>query len=388
MSSRTAILSTMMILMSAALVLFAVFFGTVERQRSMATERQAVAADYARSARARVVSRGPRQARVQRQTHAIIQEELPSVPLRVGPDMELEVSDAEREGLRVLAMEIEASLLQIRDSFDRDVEGIAIEPETGKHAPTFPQLRCLLRELDRRRVPHYVGAPSRFSDDEGIQPAVFKVNRSFDRLSYAVTFPFGDRDDVQCLVAGPKRDETFVTRRVGGDPLVVRFATRWQLDERSSRDDAREELGDRLRDAVFEIAHRRYGMEPTDKYDFMIELDRRFPKGLLVEQGTYRLQTTPLRLGPDQVVYLSDVEWTSTRSPLRDIARAVVSAVRTKHQAPWIRCGLTIGALLVAFLGWLRVDWWLKGHYSFMTKMACAMLLVAALGLIWSVRLG
>lgn len=104
----------------------------------------------------------------------------------------------------------------------------------------------------------------------------------------------------------------------------------------------------------------------------------------LLAVGRWHVRSRPV-VGPDDITrYEAFISWVGSRREIERIAGNITGYHRLEEKSPWIRTGLTLLMLVVTILGWLKVDWWLKGHHPFLTKLAFVMFLVVSLGLIWS----
>lgn len=171
-----------------------------------------------------------------------------------------------------------------------------------------------------------------------------------------------------------------------GRRQTIRFKTGPTLDEDSALEDGRDFLARRITDQLATLAESENWIDGEQRWRFEQILESRYPRDVLIGLGHANIVPDGAAF-EDQTFYHANVVWTASEYELRHVAQGVAKTLLIENREPWIKLGLSVGLLVLAILGWLRIDWWLKGHYSFLTKLACAMLLVAGLGLLWSFQL-
>lgn len=167
---------------------------------------------------------------------------------------------------------------------------------------------------------------------------------------------------------------------------ALRFKTAPTLDRESALADGREFLAHRIAEDLAALAISERWIDGDEQWRFESVLEERYPADVLIGLGRARIEPEETAFD-DQTFHHANVVWTADQRELDHVAQGVAKTLLIEDREPWIKLGLSVGLLVLAILGWLRIDWWLKGHYSFLTKLACAMLLVAGLGLLWSFRL-
>lgn len=171
-----------------------------------------------------------------------------------------------------------------------------------------------------------------------------------------------------------------------GQQRTIRFKTGPTLDEESAVEDGRDLLAERIVDHLTEMALVQNWMSLEKRERFQTSLRERYPRDVLVGLGHVDVQAHEMDFDGGHH-YSASVTWTANERELGWTARSVAKALIIEDREPWIKLGLSVAFLILAILGWLRLDWWLKGHHSFLTKLAFAMLYVAGLGVLWSIEL-
>ena len=171
-----------------------------------------------------------------------------------------------------------------------------------------------------------------------------------------------------------------------GRQRTIRFKTGPTLDEESAIEDGRDLLAERIVDHLTEMALLQNWMSLDKRERFKTSLRDRYPRDVLVGLGHVDVQAHRIEFD-DAHHYSASVTWTANERELGWTARSVAKALIIEDREPWIKLGLSVAFLVLAILGWLRIDWWLKGHHSFLSKLACAMLYIAGLGVLWSFEL-
>ncbi|MCB9832974.1 MAG: hypothetical protein H6807_10895 [Planctomycetes bacterium] len=161
------------------------------------------------------------------------------------------------------------------------------------------------------------------------------------------------------------------------DEQRLDFRTDHQTRADFARDDAVEGLRLRLGNLVWSIAHDLYEVDARDEARFRTIMEERCPTSLLIDLGRREVGIVRKLLEApegDQTFYQADVSWVADRAVLRRAAETVRDHMVARSREPWIRAGLVLGVLVLAVMGWLKVDWWLKGRHAFLSKAAFAML--------------
>lgn len=165
--------------------------------------------------------------------------------------------------------------------------------------------------------------------------------------------------------------------------LVLSLKTSMAWSEVDSREDALDLLRAKIIHQAFDSVVRSGHIGSSDKEKFWGEFAGRYSRELLIAQGDFRISTTKLET-PDGDRYDSYLVWRSPRERIGNLAATTAKTITFEKRLPFIRVGLALGSLVLAILAWLRMDWWLKGHHSFLTKVACGILWAITVGLIWS----
>ncbi len=169
----------------------------------------------------------------------------------------------------------------------------------------------------------------------------------------------------------------------------ISFHTDNQMSAEFSRADALDGLYARIATRLWIIARSENDVAPEDKDEFMMLVRRHYPLDLLVGMGRRALQ--PIRVimedeagNADAVYYQTEVVWSGKNNQLRGYSDAIADMIRTRKRAPFVRLGLSLGLCILSLLTWLRVDWWLKGHYSLMNKVTFVTLTAFFVAVVWN----
>jgi hypothetical protein len=165
--------------------------------------------------------------------------------------------------------------------------------------------------------------------------------------------------------------------------LLLSMKTSMAWSEGDSREDALDLLRTKIVQHAFEHVEKSGELKSSDRQRFTDDFKRRYSRELLIAQGDYRISTSKID-SPDGDRYDSYLVWRAPRGQIGDLAETTAKAINFEKRLPFIRIGLAIGSLILAILAWLRLDWWLKGHHSFLTKAVCGILWAITVGLIWS----
>lgn len=165
--------------------------------------------------------------------------------------------------------------------------------------------------------------------------------------------------------------------------LLLSMKTSMAWSESDSREDALDLLRTKIVQQAFEHVEKRGDLGFADRQRFVDDFRGRYSRELLIAQGDYRIATTKIET-PDGDRFDSYLVWRAPRGQLGNLAETTAKAINFEKRLPFIRIGLALGSLILAILAWLRLDWWLKGHHSFLTKVVCGILWAITVGLIWS----
>lgn len=155
----------------------------------------------------------------------------------------------------------------------------------------------------------------------------------------------------------------------------------------AAREDAFDQLYRRIREAVFKIARSHGWVDDERRAEFDAVLRDRYPRDVAINLGEAVLRPTEEDLGAGIVHHGNDVRWRADRFTLEATAEGVAKTVAMRHREPWLKLGIGLAVVILGMVGWLRLDWWLKGHYGILTGLLVAAGVLIALGLIWSVDL-
>lgn len=167
------------------------------------------------------------------------------------------------------------------------------------------------------------------------------------------------------------------------------FRTEKQTSPEFAREDALDGLEGRIIERVWHTALANDQVDAGDYNEFRWSLSEMYSREVLIGMGRRAIQPVRVLLKgvaeeEDAVFYEAEVVWTCGARDVSDVAESVADRVRTRKQGPYIRLGLSFALCILGFLSWLRVDWWLKGHYAFLSKMAFVTLAAAALTVVWN----
>ncbi|MEE9393508.1 MAG: hypothetical protein V3W41_13480 [Planctomycetota bacterium] len=172
-------------------------------------------------------------------------------------------------------------------------------------------------------------------------------------------------------------------------PLLrpIHFVTAVTTDPESAVEDSIDTLARRIRTAAYRHALSRNWVDEADEARFRQILDQRYGRDTLINLGETRI--TPLQETDDNggTLYRATVSWTGADRDLEKAAQVAAQSMIAEQRAPWIRLGLSFGTIILSLLLWFRIDWWLKGHYSWLTRFAMLILGIAATGLVWNLDL-
>ena len=167
--------------------------------------------------------------------------------------------------------------------------------------------------------------------------------------------------------------------------LVIRLRTDLTLSEDDAAEDALDALARRIERIALDRQVAYGNLDRDDDAEFMRRFRGFYDRPLLLQQGVYEVFPEE-RKSSDQSYWLASAIWRGQERRVDRIAESIADAIRFERRLPFIRAGLTLGALVLAVLAWFKLDWWLKGHNAFLTKFACGILFAVAVGLIWSAK--
>lgn len=167
------------------------------------------------------------------------------------------------------------------------------------------------------------------------------------------------------------------------------FLTYRQRTPEYAREDALDALSSRIKGEIWRLALANGHSEIEDKEEFALVLGDKYTREILVGIGRRSLQPIKIILGDahdgsDEIYYQTEVVWSGNQNNMIDIADAVSDTIRTRKRVPFVRLGLSLGLCVLALLTWLRVDWWLKGHYSLLSKLSFVILAVCSILAVWN----
>ncbi len=171
--------------------------------------------------------------------------------------------------------------------------------------------------------------------------------------------------------------------------LELSFRTENTTSPLFAEEDALDGLRARIVSRIWRLGLARGYLDFNDHREFLGEMERRYSRDILVGMGRRSMQPTKTILNgeaneQDIVNYQTEVVWSGNARQLTRIADAVGDSIRTRNRAPFIRLGLSLGLCVLSLLTWLRVDWWLKGHYSLMSKLAFVILAALTVTAVWN----
>jgi hypothetical protein len=322
---------------------------------------------HSRHASRRVVVNGEERLEVAGATFA----ELVSDPPRKSPQVET------RQVTEHLAPAVDEIARQIADvhAGRRRSRGVYLPEPRGQWAAFAA--RRLEEQLQRRGVPLVENERSSRS-----RTMTIKVVEHGDASGGPVIVVAGSNPSYErrivCGVLGAEAEAVVL----GPSDFFVHLKTSVQLTREDSAEDARDALARRIESDLFRRMLADGRLDEEDDGRFRADLRRRYGRDLLLSQGDARLLTVEQPSG-DLTHYVTYASWRSGEDAVDAIARSVTDAIRLERLLPFIRAGLALGALILAIVGWMKLDWWLKGHHSFLTKLLCGILWLISVGVIW-----
>lgn len=171
-------------------------------------------------------------------------------------------------------------------------------------------------------------------------------------------------------------------------PMPIRFASVPTTDIQAARGDALESLGKRIRNYIFDAAVERdfLSADADERAAFAKSLSRRFDDTVIAGFGDLRMFHSAWELD-DTTYHHAIVSWKPDADAIHHAAYLVSQDHVVRQRGPWIRGGLILAALILAVLGWLRVDWLMQGRFGVLTKLMFLVLLAASCVLIYNVEL-
>ncbi|MCA9321105.1 MAG: hypothetical protein KDB53_10235 [Planctomycetes bacterium] len=274
------------------------------------------------------------------------------------------------------------------DSYDRSgqrIHDLAIVPALGHDESVLAdrlEVERLVQALRRRGV-NATNRSMRPRDRADVRLAWIDLGADGDLLHVDVART-GARTAF-CLVPRNSRPSgsSVSADRVPGH-MEVRFRTPLNFSEVDAVETGRDQLVSRLRDEIRRMGSG-IGQDDLEGHRlFDARLAMRYSPEFLIGLGQFDAEPVRLEIEGDEY-WRADVRWIGRRSDLKGLADAVSMSILAERREPWLRLGFSVALALIGFLGWLRTDWWLKGHWSIFTKLAFVMLVAAGVGLIWNV---
>ncbi len=385
--ARTSLGKLLILLTAICLAVFAVFalFFGVSEQAAM--RHRGMAEDEARQQRIRAL-----ELREQMLNQPLITQETVHIDLGEGGYRKPEPA---REGgfdveptIARAASRLVSRLLDEATVIDRVDLGFAtvqVRPESANSKADVDLALRMAALLRRRDVP----AVQDF-DQGGVGPILVVSDRELGDFGRVAEIRELTGGGAWAVVIDPEMRQAAVRVRDQNDELRFGFKTDHQTQAAYAREDAFEGLQRRLSDEVWRIGRDHLGIARDDEAEFRTIVANRFPEALLADLGQREFGLVRKVLeGPegDDVFYQAVVSWAGDRRALRSVAESARGIMVARARLPFVRGGLALGALVLAFLGWLKVDWWLKGRHAFLSRVAFVILALLGVALSLQVSL-
>lgn len=279
----------------------------------------------------------------------------------------------------------------VADTLDRRRRGWEIETiavHTDRDAEYRRENRSLMRRVAKEveKLTHLWVFEGAAGDRAQGYKVVDRIHPELGRIVDAMS----DDERLKTSVIVDKRmTEMPVIPHNGSQRSELSFLTLRQRTADFAREDALDALSARIKRDIWRLALAGRHMNLQDHDEFMMVLDRKYSRELLVGIGRRSLQPIKIVMGDakgggDDVYYQTEVVWSGNHYYMSDIADVIGDTIRTTKRAPFVRLGLSLGLCVLAMLTWLRVDWWLKGHYSLLNKLAFVILAACSIIAVWN----
>lgn len=160
-----------------------------------------------------------------------------------------------------------------------------------------------------------------------------------------------------------------------------------QSSEFEASTEAKHQMATRLRLEAYMLAERREWIDPVDRADFLRLMEAEYSEAILVGMGSSEVVTRSRDIdGLSSPSFEGAISWRGDRHSFERIAEAISDRIRLRNRAPTIRALIAVALLVLCIVGWLKVDWWLKGNYGVVTAVGFVVLFSLVMALVWSIR--